>query len=270
MPARSHSYVLTATLVLGFAMSSSGQSQRILVTDEGETHDVPVPHSLAWWTHNPLRLDESGHLLMGTKADGVHTITTRDYQVQQKVTTLGTIKGHRIVQVLTTIHAGPHVVIYGERATDDPPAQWKNLLVEVGSNRYVEIYGLQFDWIRSHIGSAGIYGSAPDSILGTYDPSDGNGGYCSEGYWWFDAAGEHPVDFTALENAVGRAIPKEGTYTRSCSALNAAESRLDSWVQRIDAKCHTCGGLGTVHARYRIQKGVAIPVSVHFEAENEQ
>jgi hypothetical protein len=78
------------------------------------------------------------------------------------------------------------------------------------------------------------------------------------------------VDFTALENAVGRAIPKEGTYTHSCSSLNAAEGRFDSWVQRIDAKCHACGGLGTVHARYRIQKGVAIPVSVHFEAESEQ
>jgi hypothetical protein len=119
---------------------------------------------------------------MSTKADGVHTITARDYQVQQKVTTLGTIAGHHIVQVLTTIHAGPHVVIYGERVTDDPPAQWKNLLVGVGSNRYVEIYGLQIDWIRSHVGSAGVYGSGPDSILGTYDPGDGNGGGCSEGY----------------------------------------------------------------------------------------
>ncbi|HEX3372675.1 MAG TPA: hypothetical protein VHS13_00625 [Edaphobacter sp.] len=207
---------------------------------------------------------------MGTKADGVHTITARDYQVQQKVTTLGTIAGHRIVQVLTTIHAGPHVVIYGQRAADDPPAQWKNLLVEVGSNRYVEIYGLQIDWVRSHIGSAGIYGAGPNSILGTYDPGDGNGGGCSEGYWWFDAAGAHPVDFSALEDAIGRAIPKEGTYTHSCSALRATEGRFDSWVQRTDAKCHACGGLGTVHAGYRIQKGVAIPVSVHFEAENEQ
>lgn len=175
MSARSCSSVLTAMLLLGFAMSPSGQSQRILVTDDGETRDVPAPHSLAWWTHDPLRLDESGDLLIGTKADGVHTLTARDYQVQQKVTTLGTIAGHRIVQVLTTIHAGPHVVIYGRPASDDPPAQWKNLLVEVGLNRYVEVYGLQIDWNRSQIGSAGIYGAEPNSILGTYDPGDGNG-----------------------------------------------------------------------------------------------
>ena len=84
MPPHPLSYVLATALLLGSALSSGGQSQRILVTDKGETHDVPVLHSLAWWTHDPLRLDESGDLLIGTKADGVHTVTARDYQVQQR------------------------------------------------------------------------------------------------------------------------------------------------------------------------------------------
>jgi hypothetical protein len=78
------------------------------------------------------------------------------------------------------------------------------------------------------------------------------------------------VDFTKLEDAIRRAIPKEGTYTPSCSALHPAEAYLESGVQRLDAECHACGGLGTVHARYRIQSGVAIPVSVRFEADTEQ
>jgi hypothetical protein len=217
-----------------------------------------------------LQLDESGDLLIGPKADGGHTLTARDYQVQQKVTPLGTIEDHRIVQVLTTIHAGPRVVTFGGPGVDGPPAQWKSLLVGVGANRYVELYALQSNWGLFQIGSAGIYGSGSDSILGTHDPDGGNGGGCSDGYWWFDQAGAHPVDFTKLEGAIRSAIPKESTYTTRCWALHPAEAYLESGVQRLDAKCHACGGLGTVHARYRIQNGVAIPVSVRFEAETEQ
>jgi hypothetical protein len=78
------------------------------------------------------------------------------------------------------------------------------------------------------------------------------------------------VDFTKLEDAIRRAVPKKGTYTSRCWALHPGEAYLESWVQSIDAKCHACGGLGTVHARYRIESGVAIPVSVRFEAEKEQ
>jgi hypothetical protein len=130
IPTRPFSYVLASTLFLGSAVSSGGQSQRTLVAEDEEvTHDVPVPNALAWWTHDPLEHDESGDLLIGPKADGGHTLTARDYQVQQKVTTLGTIADHRIVQVLTTIHAGPRVATFGGPAVDGPPAQWKSLLV---------------------------------------------------------------------------------------------------------------------------------------------
>lgn len=271
IPTRPFSYVLAFTLLLGSTISSIGQWQRTLVQGDAQvTYDVPAPHPLAWWTHNPLELDESGDLLIGSKANGGIGLTARDYQVQQKVTTLGTIADHRIVQVLTTIHAGPRVATFDGPGVDGPPAQWKSLLVGVGANRYVEIYALQINWGGFQIGSAGIYGSGPNSILGTDDPDTGNSGGCSDAYWWFDKAGAHPVDFTKLEDAIRQAIPKEGTYMLRCSALHPGEAYLESWVQRLDAKCHACGGLGTVHAQYRIQNGVAIPVSVRFEAETEQ
>lgn len=271
IPTRPFSYVLAITLLLGSTISSIGQWQRTLVQEDGqETRDVPVPHPLAWWTHNPLELDESGDLLIGSKANGGIGLTARDYRVQQKVTTLGTIAGHRIVQVLTTIHAGRRVATFGGPGVDGPPAQWKSLLVGVDANRYVEIYTLQINWGGFQIGSAGIYGSGSGTILGTDDPAAGNGGYCSDAYWWFDMAGAHPVDFTKLEDAIRRAIPKEATYTSRCWALHPAEAYWESWVQRLDAECHACGGLGTVRASYRIQNGVAIPISVRFEAETER
>ena len=190
-----------------------------------------------------------------------------DYEVQQKVTTLGTIADHRVVQVLTTIHGGPRVATFDGPGVVDPPAQWKSLLVGVGTDRYVEIYKVQSNWGDPMIGTAGIYGSSPNSILGTNDPYNGNGGACSEAYWWFDKAGAHPVDFTKLEAAIQRAVPKEGSSRRGCWALDAGEADLEIWVQRTDAICHACGGLGTVHVHYRIQGGAVIPVSVRFEAE---
>jgi len=267
MPITPLSYILPAILLLGSAIHSPAQVQRTLVTDGGdETHDTPQPHPLTWWTRNPLRLDASGDLMLGQKADGVHTLTSQDYRVQQKVTTLGTVSNHRIVQVLTT-HAGPHVVLFGSSAADSPPSQWKSLLVETHKGYYEELYALQIDIPYNQIGSAGIYGSGPNSILATYDPGGGNGGSCSDGYWWFDHAGAHSMDFAALNRAISRVVPKEGIYWSKCWDLHSNEATMELRVQRRDAKCHACGEMGIVRASYKIQHGVAIPVAVHFEAQ---
>lgn len=269
MPTRQFSYFLVIILLLGVTISSPGQWRRTLVRgDSTGTDDVPVPHPLTWWTHNPLRLDESGDLLIGPTADGGHALTARDYRVQQKVTTLGTIGGHRIVQVITTIHAGPRVINFGGPGVDDPPVRWKSLLVGVGANRYVEIYALQSDGLFQ-IGSAGIYGSGSNSFLGTSDPDTGNGGGCSDGYWWFDKAGAHPVDLTKLEAAIRQTVPKDALYGTQCWALHAGVADLEIEVlPRNEVRCHACGGLGIAHARYQIQNGVAIPISVSFKPES--
>lgn len=270
MPTRQFSFVLAITLLTGSTISSLGQWQRTLVQGDAETtYDVPVPHPLAWWTHNPLKLDESGDLLLGRTANGGHLLTAQDYRVRQKVTTLGTIQGHRIVQVLTTIHAGPRAITFGGPDVNDPPTQWKSLLVGVNANRYVEIYALQSNLFQ--IGSAGVYGLGPNAFLGTYDPDTGNGGGCSDAYWWFDKAGAHPLDITKLQEAIRRATPKNGIYGTQCWALHAGAANLEIEVlPRNEVRCHACGGLGVVNASYRIQKGVAIPGSVKFNAQSER
>ena len=75
------------------------------------------------------------------------------------------------------------------------------------------------------------------------------------------------MDFSPLKEAIGRALPRDSTYTSHCGALDPKKAELQSWVQKADAECHACGGLGTVYARYKIEEGVAIPVSVRFEPE---
>jgi hypothetical protein len=260
---KASSSILAVALLVGCTLNSQSQFQRTLVTGGGDTYDTPMQsHPLAWWTHNPLDLDETGDLKIGP-----HSLTASDYRVAQTIRTLGTIAGHRVIEVLTTIHAGPRVTTFGGPSVDGPPARWKNLLVQTAPNRYQEIYTLQDNWGSYLAGTAGIYGASPDSILGTDDPGTGNGGSCSDAYWWFDKTGPHPVDFTRLQEAVRKAIPKGSTYLGGCANLHPKDNSLDSWVQAGDVKYHACGGLGTVHANYTIRNGVATPGSVSFQAD---
>jgi len=248
----------------------SAQVQRTVTTAKGSTVDTPVPHPLSWWTSDPLRLDASGDLMIGIAANDGQTVTAQDYRVNQAVLNIGAIDGWRIVQILTTIDPGSRIVASGWAGAGTPPTQWKSLLVQDGAaDRYIEIYTLQAEsGLFVPMKPAAIYGTGPESILGTYDPDTGNGGGCDDGYWWFDKAGVHPVDFSPLERAIRAVLAKNSTYTSRCWALHPEKAELQSWVQRADAECHACGGLGTVYARYRIERGAAIPVSVRFEPES--
>jgi hypothetical protein len=264
--------ILTISSLVAVPFVFAQQLQRQLETEKGETWDTLLPHPLSWWTQDPLRLDTSGDLMLGFSAPDGKPLTAKDYREEQNVTTVGTLSGHRIIQILMSIRPGPRVVASGFAAADTSVAEWKDLLVGTGQgDAYVEIYALHYD-----IGglvketSAAIYGTGSDAILGTYDPGTGNGGGCSDGYWWFDGAGAHAIDFSPLIQAVSRALPPNATFTSRCWALHPQNSQLESWVQRRDAECHGCGGLGEVRATYRIEQGVAKPLSVSFEAAPSQ
>lgn len=262
----------TAVVLLTFAPALlSAQVQRMVSTAKGSTLDRPVPHFLSWWTKDPLRLDATGDLMIGKPASDGKSITARDYRVSQKVIRLGPIVGLQIIQVITTINPGPRIISSGWASAGEPPTQWKSLLVQDGTgDRYVEIYELQAEsGLYSSLKPAAIYGVGSESVLATFDPDSGNGGGCDDGYWWFDKGGAHAVDFSPLEQAIGRVLPRNSTYTSNCWALHPKEQELQSWVRRTDAECHACGGLGTIYAHYKIQRGAAIPVSVRFEPQNQ-
>lgn len=260
---------------------TTAQMQRMLVTGTANTHDTPSLHPLTWWTQNPLRLDEGRSLLFGIKAEDGHIIGARDYRFEQKVTALGTISGHRIVEIITTIHDRPSLVLATSKLADLPPSQpseavpptqWKSLLVEAdASDHYVEIYRLQAQYgTFQPMTSAIILGTGEDSILRTFDPDSGNGGGCSEGYWWFDKSGAHGVDFSPLDRAIASAQPPDTTAWPHCGALAPNNFELRVGVQRTDAKCHACDWLGEIVGTYEVKQGQATPVSIHFVPTPEQ
>jgi hypothetical protein len=270
---------LSAAVLLAVAPTLlCAQVQTKVSTSKGSALESPVPHALAWWTHDPLRLDASGDLMIGLRAQDGQIVTAQDYRVKQEVKIVGTMAGRKILQIVTTIDAGPRIVSSGWAGAGEAPAQWKSLLVQTGApvqtgadDQYIEIYKLQADsGTFQPMTPAAIYGAGPDAILGTYDPDSGNGGGCDDGYWWFDRDGPHAVNFSPLYDAIARALPRESTYTRNCWALHLEKSELRSWVQKSDAECHACGGLGEIQAEFIIERGAAIPVSVRFEPEKPQ
>jgi hypothetical protein len=253
-------FLLSAILIASTAAATPGQT-----LPDGTTtgSNSATPHPLSWWTQDPLRLDTDGMLHIG---HGPGKVAASHYAFRSKASTIGTLSGHKIVQVITSIYPRNEVISSGWSNVGDPDNQWKTLLVQSGdSEEYVELYRVQRE--GGSIGPfapAAIYGSGPDAILTTSDPLGGNGAGCTDGYWRFDEAGAHPVDFSPLLKAINRAIPRNTVYTSNCWAMNPAQSELKAPIQRADAKCHACGWIGEVRARYKIEHGAALPVSVHF------
>jgi hypothetical protein len=263
---------LLLALLLTFPSSIVAQIQHEMQTEKGGTPLDSAPHPLSWWTENPLLHDASGDLMLAYPGQDGQLITAGDYHLDKNVTTIGVLSGHKILQIILTIHPGPRVIGPADVISDAHPIEWKDLLVQVGSDRYVQIYGLHYDQggLLAELTPAALYGSGANVILGTYDPDTGNGGSCFDGYWWFDRAGAHPVDFSSLIRSIAKAIPKDATFTWHCWALHPKSSAIESGVQERDAACHACGGLGTVRARYRVDHGKAVPLSVRFTPEKQQ
>jgi hypothetical protein len=264
-----------ATLALAFcaivATSVPAQTlQRTIFTEKGEEKDDSSPHPLTWWTENPLRNDIEGDLLLDATASDGKPITARDYRTEVKVLPVGELAGRKILEIRTVIHPGPRVLAAGGQDPNQQPVEWKDLLVATEGGRFLRIYGIHPDESGMiHLHSAKIFGTGPDAFFGTFDPGTGNGGGCEDGYWWVDEKGPHDVNFAPLTQAISRAIPANGNYTPNCWALHPETMELTSWVQRSNAECHACGGLGEVHAVFRIEHGVAKPVSVEFKPDQQ-
>ena len=240
-----------AMLICIAPLAAWNQIQRSITTGDGrETRDASPLKPLSWWAKN-LKLDARDEWLSSPH--------NKNYRVEQSVTRIGAISGKIITQIITTTYDD----------NDAPQMQWKSLLVQTGHADFIEIFRLQ-TYDPERLKSATIYGSGSDAILRTSDSTGGNAGYCSEGYWWFDQAGPHEVDFSPLRQAVSRATPKDTTFTSDCWALHPETNELDSGVQRLDANCHGCGFIGKVHAQYKIEQGIAIPVSIRFTPEDSE
>lgn len=233
---------------------------------KGDTEDIALPHPLNYWTVDPLARDEANDLCFGCKLDSGKVVGKSDYHAMVNTQFLSEISGHKIVQFLYRIQGS------SELQPLQAAYSWKVLVVASGHDEYAEIFHLQPN--LETISSARVVRVGSELILATYDPDGGNGGGCWDGYWWFDAAGPHQVDFSPVYKAIGEAVSRKttakATYSEMCWTIDLDQRQIHTGVQKADAPCHACGQLGSAKASFEIIHGVAKPTHVDFEYDPQE
>ncbi len=170
----------------------------------------------------------------------------REYGLRGVAEPVGSVESYPIIDVL-----------YKQNSA----ATMKSILVKVGPDEYREIFSLNAYYAGVSLSRSRIIGD----VLVTMDPDGGNGGSCWEQYWRFDRSGPHLLDFSRIGKAIMAAVPSNTNFQMTCSALDVEARQIRTNVQKNDARCHACGWVGQVTARFRLDGPVLQPVSVRFE-----
>ena len=225
--------------------------ERLVVTAKSGGIQPSEPHPLSYWTADPVSRDEGHDLCLGCRL-GDHTVTREDYTTETEIIDIGTISGYRILEVLNRVIGKP--AFLGNK--------YKMLLVQVGSDQYREIYHLEGQ--PGPLGPARIVSVGKESILSTMDRDGGNAGFCTERYWRFDQSGPSPLDFSAVDGAIRKAVPANTTFYARCFAIDLERQHISAPVQRADAECRACGVLGTVTVHFTLNGSTVEPTTVQF------
>ena len=232
-------------MIVGVSFPAQGQWRRVVFSGKGQYIDVASPHPLSYFTANPFLRDDADEFCEDCTPSG-KAASSRKYTIRSMVKPVGVLAGYRVADVLyyPSAQANPN------RAA----AKWKSILVQVGPNRYTEIFHLQAFYTTISVGSSRIIQSGNEPVLVTMDPDGGNGGGCWEGYWWFDRSGPHPLDFSRLQGAIRERLAAadlaDATVQISCSNLNLNSQQAKSGVQKAHAQCHACEWVGDLTARF--------------------
>lgn len=230
----------------------NAQWERLVFSGKGASVDIPSAHPLSYFTANPVLRDDGHDLCASCAPEGM-----QKYVIRSVVKPVGSLAGYSIVDVLYYI---------GERADDAPKrAKWKFILVEVAPEQYKEIFHLQALYTVVSLTASRIAQSGSEKVLATVDNGGGNGDGCWEGYWWFDRAGPHNLDFSRLKSEIKRKVPQNTVFSLGCEHLNLEAERIDSGVQKIDAPCHACGLVGQVTAHFHLVGAKAEPGTISYK-----
>src|SRR5277367_6138888 len=179
--------VVFCLLLFGaLSLPVAGQWRRLVFSGKGGFDDVPVDHPLSYFTANPFLRDDGDDLCALCTPEGKAKSIQR-YSVRTVVRPVGVLAGYRIVDVL-------YYVGSRDLNADLTDVKWKSILVQVGPDRFKEIFHLSVFYTTVSIEPSRIVQSGAEQVLSTMDGDGGNGGGCWEGYWWFDQTGPHRLD----------------------------------------------------------------------------
>lgn len=243
-------------LILVLGLPASGQWTRVLYSGKGVSTDVPTPRSLSYFTATPALRDDGNDFCVDCSPQG-RAKSAKQHPIRPVVKTVGFMAGFRILDVLYFMNSPVK--------PDQIQAGWKSILVQVGPDRYREIFHLQASGNPPPLQSSHIIHSDGERVLTTMDFDGGVGGGCWEGYWWFDHSGPHSLDFSHLQSAMSERLPKGSKLgSITCSQLDLKSGRAQSAVQKINAECAACDFIGEVTAQFRLHGAIVEPVAVAF------
>jgi hypothetical protein len=121
-------------VAVALCIPATAQWSRVVFSGKGESEDTPARHSLSYFTANPSLRDD-GEDLCGDCTPKGRAKSALEYSIRPVVRPVGSLAGYRILDVL-----------YSGGKRNDPShveILWKSILVEVGPDRYKEIFHLQ-------------------------------------------------------------------------------------------------------------------------------
>ena len=148
---------------------------------------------------------------------------------------------------------------------------WKFILVQVGPDRFREIYHLEPNQVDSRVEPSIVINSNRESFLRTRDWVGGNGGYTYEEYFSLDRDGPIHIDLDPIGKAAGAVVPSDIGQSMGPQGADwsnpddLAKSLFSVPVVRKNLRCCT----GFVHVRFRVAHGHIIVLGATYDAEAE-
>ena len=170
----------------------------------------------------------------------------------------GVLAGYRILNVL-----------YQISSQDWPGAggvKWKSILVQVGPDRYREMYHLQGSFNAEVLHPARVVPALREPVFSTLDRVSGTGHFCWEAYWRFDQAGAHPLDLSVLNAAIHARLPANTTTRVGCPSFNLARWTAHAFVAKVNPRCCGLDGVGEISVRARLDGVIVRPVTISYKA----
>lgn len=268
------------------AWPASAQWQRIEMDAKGGLGKpvTSIPHPLEFYlTASPDR-DPSNGLCLGCKIANGQAVSLNDYSIKTSKQLVGEAFGRAIYQIELSFEVKTGSVVEQMRQEweekdkaqgrdvsfqDLPPVQWKSIVMQSSVDAYRELYLLidEQTYVEP-LSNARLLTVGSARILATTDPSAGNGGLCTEGYWVLEPEGPWLLDFTPVHLEIAKLIPPDAIAPQmGCWALSMEEAEVKSLVQLKSAECHACGYVGTAVVHFKVEGHRAVPVSSHFDQD---
>ena len=263
---------------------AQAQWERIEMNDKGgnrnrQEKETGAPHPLKYFLTPSAERDSSDTLLVGVAA-GRGGITWDDYRIEVTQHELGKAFGRRAIEIDskfwtkqgTALDKLFHGDSSDEPASSQPPevapaVEWKSIVLESSPGMFRELYLIVDDGIFLRpLQPARLLNLHGRQVLATSDAMEGNGGYCTEGYWVLRADGPWLLDFAPVRKAIARIVPANAQAPQiGCWAMSIEKETISAPVQEKNAECHACGWMGYAEVTFRIEGHSAVPVTAKFE-----